>query len=74
MSTRIILADGYGAVTMIGAVVGMAAIAYVAWKAVNRQEQGDEEFQAKLKADDERAKRGLREESGLPPESPRERG
>ena len=68
MSTQRILAEGYGAVTMIAAVIGMAAIAYVAWKAVNRQEQGDEEFQAKLKADDERAQQGLREESGLPPE------
>jgi hypothetical protein len=48
----------------------MLAIAYVAWKAVQRQEKGDAELAAKLKADDERAAAGLRAEMGLPPERP----
>ena len=55
-------------VTMVAALVGMLAIAYVAWKAVQRQEKGDAELAAKLKADDERAAAGLRAEMGLPPE------
>lgn len=58
------------AATMAAALVGMLAIAYVAWKAVQRQERGDAELAAKLKADDERAAAGLREEMGLPPERP----
>jgi hypothetical protein len=58
------------AATMAAALVGMLAIAYVAWKAVQRQEKGDAELAAKLKADDERAAAGLRAEMGLPPERP----
>jgi len=58
------------AATMAAALVGMLAIAYVAWKAVQRQEKGDAELAAKLKADDERAAAGLRAEMGLPLERP----
>ena len=61
---------GSQAATMVAALVGMLAIAYVAWKAVQRQEKGDAELAAKLKADDERAAAGLRAEMGLPPERP----
>jgi hypothetical protein len=52
---------------MAVAIAGMLAVAFVAWKLVQRQERGDEELEAKLKADDERAERGRREEFGLPP-------
>ena len=74
MSAATSLAEG-GSVasqvaTMAAALVGMLAIAYVAWKAVQRQEKGDAELAAKLKADDERAAAGLRAEMGLPPERP----
>ena len=37
------------------AIVGMAAVAFVVWKVVNRQEAKDTEFQKKLDDDDERA-------------------
>jgi hypothetical protein len=72
VSAATLLAEG-GSVasqvaTMAAALVGMLAIAYVAWKAVQRQEKGDAELAAKLKADDERAAAGLRAEMGLPPE------
>ena len=40
------------------AIVGMAAVAWVVWKLVNRQEAKDAEFQKKLDADDERASKG----------------
>ena len=40
------------------AIVGMAAVAYVVWKLVNRQEAKDAEFQKKLADDDERASKG----------------
>lgn len=40
------------------AIVGMAAVAYVVWKLVNRQEAKDAEFQKKLDDDDERASKG----------------
>lgn len=53
--------------TMAVAIAGMLAVAFVAWKLVQRQERGDEELEAKLRADDERAERGRREEFGLPP-------
>ena len=62
-----ILASAGEWVLSVVTVAGMLAVAYVAWKVVNRSEAGDAAFQAKLKADDERAKRGLREQSGLPP-------
>ncbi len=40
------------------AIVGMGAVAYIAWRLVNRQEAKDTEFQKKLDADDERASKG----------------
>ncbi len=40
------------------AIAGMAAIAWVAWKLVNRQEANDAEFQKKLDDDDARAAKG----------------
>lgn len=49
---------------IILALVGMAAIAFIAWKLVGRQESGDPKFRAKLDADDERARKG-RERSGI---------
>ena len=54
------------AVTLAVAIVGMIGVAFAAWKLVQRQERGDAELEAKLKADDERAERGRREEFGLP--------
>ena len=36
----------------------MAFVAWVAWKAVNRQESKDAEFQKRLDEDDERAAKG----------------
>lgn len=40
------------------AIVGMAAVAWVVWKIVNRQESKDAEFQKKLDDDDARAAKG----------------
>jgi len=40
------------------AIAGMAFVAWVAWKAVNRQESKDAEFQKRLDEDDERAAKG----------------
>jgi hypothetical protein len=40
------------------AIAGMAAVAYVVWKVVNRQEAKDAAFQKKLDDDDERAAKG----------------
>jgi lipopolysaccharide export system protein LptC len=40
------------------AILGMAAVAFVVWKVVNRQEAKDTEFQKKLDDDDERASKG----------------
>jgi hypothetical protein len=40
------------------AIVGMAAVAWVVWKIVNRQEAKDPEFQKKLDDDDARAAKG----------------
>lgn len=59
-----------GAFTMAAAIVGMLAVAFLAWKVVQRQERGDAELESKLRADDERAARGLRGELGLPPDPP----
>lgn len=42
----------------IVAIVGMAAVAWIAWKLVNRQEAKDAEFQKKLDDDDARAAKG----------------
>ncbi|MFM1868304.1 MAG: hypothetical protein RL591_1712 [Planctomycetota bacterium] len=42
----------------IFAIIGMAAVAFVVWKVVNRQEAKDAEFQKKLDDDDERASKG----------------
>ena len=57
-------------VTMLVAIMGMIAVAFFAWKAVQRQESGDSALEAKLKADDVRAAKGRREEFGDPPEHP----
>ena len=40
------------------AIAGMAAIAWIAWKVVNRQEAKDPAFQKKLDDDDARAAKG----------------
>jgi hypothetical protein len=40
------------------AIVGMAAVAWIVWKVVNRQEAKDAEFQKKLDDDDARAAKG----------------
>jgi hypothetical protein len=42
----------------IAAIVGMAGVAWVAWKLVNRQEAKDADFQRKLDDDDARAAKG----------------
>lgn len=39
-------------------VISMTAIGLVVWRLVNRQERRDPKFQAKLDADDERARKG----------------
>lgn len=45
---------------LVFAIVTMPVVAIVAWKLVQRQERGDSQFEARLKADDERAERGRR--------------
>ena len=40
------------------AIAGMAVVAWMAWKLVNRQEAKDADFQKKLDDDDERAAKG----------------
>ncbi len=45
-------------------IVSMAAIGFITWKLVNRQERKDPEFQAKLDADDERARKGRESRMG----------
>ena len=55
--------QGYGWPAIVGTCIGMVVVAFVAWKAVQRQEKGDAALEAKLKADDERAARGREEES-----------
>ena len=57
-------------VTMLVAIMGMIAVAFFAWKAVQRQESGARALEAKLKADAERAAKGRREEFGDPPDQP----
>jgi lipopolysaccharide export system protein LptC len=42
----------------IAAIVGMAVVAWIAWKLVNRQEAKDADFQKKLDDDDARAAKG----------------
>ncbi|MEI6474958.1 MAG: hypothetical protein WCO75_06160 [Planctomycetota bacterium] len=74
MLTMNLVADGAwsvsNVVTMLVAIMGMIAVAFFAWKAVQRQESGDTALEAKLKADDERAAKGRREEFGVPPDPP----
>jgi hypothetical protein len=40
------------------AIAGMAAVAWIVWKLVNRQEAKDADFQKKLDDDDARAAKG----------------
>ena len=54
--------QGYGWPAIVGTCIGMVVVAFVAWKAVQRQEKGDAALEAKLKADDERAARGRAEQ------------
>jgi len=42
----------------VAAIAGMGAVAWVAWKLVNRQEAKDSAFQKKLDDDDARAAKG----------------
>ena len=42
----------------VAAIVGMAAVAWIVWKIVNRQEAKDPEFQKKHDEDDARAAKG----------------
>jgi lipopolysaccharide export system protein LptC len=42
----------------IAAIAGMAVVAWIAWKLVNRQEAKDADFQKKLDDDDARAAKG----------------
>ena len=42
----------------IVAIAGMAAVAWIAWKLVNRQEAKDAAFQKRLDDDDARAAKG----------------
>jgi hypothetical protein len=53
----------YGPGAIAFTIVGMLVVAYLAWRLVQRQERGDADLEAKLRADDERAARGRREES-----------
>ena len=45
-------------VRWVASIAGMAAVAWIAWKVVNRQEAKDTAFQRKLDEDDERAAKG----------------
>jgi hypothetical protein len=56
-------ASPYGPVSITLTIVGMLVVAFVAWRLVQRQERGDADLEAKLRADDERAARGRQEES-----------
>jgi hypothetical protein len=50
----------------------MLVVAVIAWRAVQRQERGDDALEAKLRADDERAARGRAAEAGAStPDDPR---
>ena len=55
-------------------ILSMLALGWIVWVTVQKQEERDERFQEKLRADDERARRG-REASQLgrtvPPEDSR---
>ena len=42
----------------VAAIVGMAVVAWIAWKLVNRQEAKDADVQKKLDDDDARAAKG----------------
>ena len=42
----------------VAAIAGMAVVAYIAWKVVNKQEANDVDFQKKLDDDDARAAKG----------------
>lgn len=53
----------YGPGAIAFTIVGMLVVAFVAWRLVQRQERGDGDLEAKLRADDERAARGRQEES-----------
>lgn len=46
------------AISIFITVVSMVAIALIVWKVVNYRESKDPKFQQKLKADDERARKG----------------
>ncbi|MBM4051251.1 MAG: hypothetical protein FJ270_00685 [Planctomycetes bacterium] len=46
--------------------LSMLAVAWLAWKLVQRQERGDDQLESLLKKDDDRAERGLRRAAGLP--------
>ncbi len=48
--------------------LSMLAVAWLAWKLVQRQERGDDQLESLLKKDDDRAERGLRRAAGLPEE------
>ncbi|MFZ4642928.1 MAG: hypothetical protein ACOYMU_06215 [Phycisphaerales bacterium] len=50
--------------SILVSIVSMAAIGFCAWKLVNRQERRDPKFQAKLDADDERARKGRESRMG----------
>ena len=53
----------YGPGAIAFTIAGMLVVAYVAWRLVQRQERGDADLEAKLRADDERAARGREEEA-----------
>lgn len=55
-----ILAAGFveGLLRYAFAIAGMALVAWIAWKLVNRQESKDADFQKRLDDDDERAAKG----------------
>ena len=54
--------------------LSMLAVAWLAWKLVQRQERGDDQLESLLKKDDDRAERGLRRAAGLPDEPPADPG
>ena len=48
----------YTVVSIFIAIISMIAIGLIVWRVVTRREQIDPKFQAKLDADDERARKG----------------
>ncbi len=52
-----------GAFSLILMTSTMIVLGLVVWRLVSRQERGDDQFEAKLKADDERAERGHAEDA-----------